>query len=412
MFTLQIVIRAIVPDLAPSKTPPTFILVLYAAAILSCVLLTYAVALRRQRSRSSTWPGRASAHATTDHSEEAPSDRVPGLEAASLLGSALFPRPHTQLKPLQHLVAKRLLGRVHATYLPRRLERALEEHSATRAIHLFLGEMGMEYEVIAASAGERRLFRAALVALKRTDPWVAESGMDDTPLLRVIRARNLDDIEAVATRLEAVARIWRVIRFRRVDFPLYETEFRGPVSALLRDWITLEAGEIAEVMEVAEAWLRLQIHFDHLRNAVTALVGWIGARAEIDARWRVALVEIDAASERAVQAVLGGDMEAAEGIDALQELVDDLVLLAGALADDDPPQDEPAAQWLRTLGLRYPRDLQRVLIRIAFRQRVKALHPSNGGNLDDFCELMRAYCALLDHLVDENAILPPRVEAA
>lgn len=307
-----------------------------------------------------------------------------------------FGRPHARLGSVQRWMVVRLLNALDIQYVPRRLEQAMREANGVVALADVLAELGFSYDTVLTSDAERAWLQRGFAALAAADRW-AEAGLSQAPLTDYIRVRD-EALDGVVHCFVRASRIRLALRAEPVPFPAFVEGVAKPAETLLTEWNLLPNTLLQDLEEAVAEWQTLHRQFARLSKAVDALSQWLSQDVGASESLARSAAVIGAAAARTREAAMTARTSPVQAIDDLQELLDDLFVLRGAVHTHEPAAGGELAESMRTLRLKYPRDLEIPLVRIAYWSLARETHPCNGGNLNAFCQLTNAYRSLSRHL--------------
>ena len=340
------------------------------------------------------------------------------------LKKVLLATPHHATIDLQKSeIAPILMNSLGADYIPNRLASMMGGYDVFEAFRQFLSLMSFDFMELLHDDSQKNLFKEMVELLQEAEPICQESALlEDFPLYYVIathrdygigycKARVKDCME----RLREAAALAQLLESRSIAFPAFEAQFLTTARQWLVHWHELDGSELEELRETFQDWALLQDSYEELQNRFTNLIHWIHTRIDA-AEWEYypAVEAMVKEFEQGRQKIEKGETEAAEGIEKLNELQNELEILAATLEDKHKEEGassgarscttEKVQQWLRSLGLHYPDDLDLAVIKKTHRRLIKRYHTDcEGGDLEKCKEINPAYTNLIAFLRTREA---------
>ena len=314
----------------------------------------------------------------------------------------LFEHPHPAIYGVQRRVAATLFRRIGAQYLPGRLIELLAKYDAFQAVDLFLLTCGFDYNDFLENEDDREYFAQVILVIAEVDALRRRAQLNDLPFYKAIRSRDLDLVEDYAERLSWAAAVAEVLDDpERIVFPEYWNEFRERAIDFVRDWASLSKDQATEIRDIHVTYERLQALYDDSLSKVVGALKTLLAALDLEAPEHRAVEGMALEAEKIQGAVEAGGCSPAEGIEALDSLLDDIELLlremGAGVGDDEASSDSTkrgpdkllfdAVEALVALeiepvsGRRY----SKMELKKAYRILAKKHHPDprGGGDADD-----------------------------
>lgn len=348
--------------------------------------------------------------------------RVDGKQAPLCLADVtlrpLFINPHEHTMPMQYLAAEKLLALVGATYLPRRLLLLLRRFDAFQASSLFLSACDLVFSDLLLSGLKREFFGKMLQALVEADAYLVESELSDIPLFLTISTHNIDAVEAKVEQLRKAADVLRSLKSVDIKFPAYIPSFYQDADRLIKKWHRLDDATVDEIYATYCAWRQLQENYDSVMKGIDETIPWLNFYLPDGHVLSVTVEKIVRRAEILRTALeTEEDKEPAHRIEALVDILDELMAIRAAVLDEmgqtddnnstgQPQSDyseEEIQRCLAVLNLAYPEDLNFAALKIAFRKLAKQHHPDQGGDEARFKQINDAYQYLMRQIQREES---------
>lgn len=246
---------------------------------------------------------------------------------------SLFNKPHEFTLKFQQKAAEALFSLIEVDYVPSRLRGLFEEYDAYYAVQLYLESLNFSYGELMTSKKSRSLLNDIIYIILDADVSLEGSGLSDEPLYKVLERHDIEAAEDCIDRLHLLSPIAKALTESTIVFPGFQKEFYATAKKYLEDWPRFSIEDIKSLSEAFNAWRELQKQYDDYCSKVMDLITSINEHISPHSEYYKTFQAIILKFEETKKATEEGSTEAAIGIEALDELVNDLVQLENLVTD-------------------------------------------------------------------------------
>jgi len=331
----------------------------------------------------------------------------------------LFNNPHPAISNIQKAVAKKILSPLNAHYLPNQLCRLLDRVDAFQAVEKFLLMMGFELKSLLSNQLQRQQFCHYLYRLIEIDEICKQTDIDDTPIYEAIKTKNHHEIETRIEKLHKLKKICGFTNHRKIVFPAFNQAFAKPLQQKLQHWETLNDDELQHLYIIGGDWKKLQTLYDELIQAIEYQVSLL-TKNIMEQRHQHLLNLMASKVHRLIKQLTSGAIEAANGLETLQDVYEDLCALwesimeeknqqhntaddtAYSSADNNSLYADAIKKFAKILKLNGAGPVNMEILKAAYRKIIKLHHPDLNPHRVDAKqktqEINEAYNTLREYL--------------
>lgn len=184
----------------------------------------------------------------------------------------LFDKPKEEIEDLQRRIAVFLMSSVGSEYIPTRFSKMLKSYDVYFAFGEFLKLLGMKYGQLLNSKDEREIFEKQLEILVGSEIYFIRSELSDECLYGYLQRRNFVLAEDCIDKLEMLTPVFESIHKSDIDFPQYETEFKGKAMRMYDNWYEFAREEIEQLTRSFNEWKTLKTEYDKRNSLIAELI--------------------------------------------------------------------------------------------------------------------------------------------